>query len=243
MKRVVPFSLLLTCVGVVSICFQAGVDRVSLTSSRKLMVFVVTQDLRIALESYRIEYGHFPGQPIQDQASDVRVTTVGPLVDCLMGETTDWNPKGIKFIDIPDARGGKFGYLPAAGDNPSQVVDLWGQPYIILLDTDGDERIRNPDITNADPAVSRSSISPPPEFLPVRVAVVGLGRDKIEGTGDDVVSWRPSFASEPSASWLDWPWIVLSVLVLVGGFVIFLSWLIGFREAKSPRPDSKPVAH
>lgn len=237
MKRVVPFSVLLTCVGVLSICFQAGVDRVSLTSSRKLMVFVVTKDLRIALESYRIDYGHFPGQPIQNQATDVRLTTVGPLVDCLMGEESDWNPKGIKFIDFTDARDGKFGYLPAVGDIPSQVVDSWGQPFVILLDTDGDQQISNPDITNADPAVSRSFTSPPPEFLPASVLVFSLGQDKIEGTGDDVVSWRSSSANERSESWLDWPWIILPALVLFGAAVIIRAWLIGLRQARSLPPD------
>lgn len=239
MKRVVPFSVLLTCVGVVSICFQAGVDRVSLTSSRKLMVFVVTKDLRIALESYRIEYGHFPGQPIQYLATDVRLTTIGPLVDCLMGEESDWNPKGIKFIDLPEARGGKFGYLPGVGDIPSQLVDLWGQPYVILLDTDGDKRIRNPDITNADPAVSRSSNNPAAEFLPLGAAVYSLGKDQTAGTADDVVSWRPSSANDHSESWLDWPWIILSALVLCGAAVMIVAWFIGFRQTKPQRSDSK----
>ena len=234
MKRVVPLAAFLVCCAVVFItCFGDH----GLYSSRKFMVFVMTKDLRIALESYRAEYGHFPGQPIQDRASDVRVTTVGPLVDCLMGEESDWNPKGIKFIDLAEARGGKFGYIPAGGDLPSQVVDLWGQPYVILLDTDGDEQIRNPDTTNADPAVSRNSHSPPPEFLPVNVAVFSLGRDKIEGTGDDVVSWRSSSANERSAWWLDRPRIILSLLVLLGGAVIFLAWFIGFRQARSLPPD------
>ena len=201
------------------------------------MVFVVTKDLRIALESYRIEYGHFPGQPIQDQATDVRLTTVGPLVDCLMGEESDWNPKGIKFIDFPDARDGKFGYLPAVGDIPSQVVDSWGQPFVILLDTDGDQQISNPDITNADPAVSRSWTRPPPEFLPVEAAVYSLGEDKTEGTADDVVSWRSSSSNERSESWLDWPWIILPALVLFGAAVIIRAWLIGFRQARSGSLD------
>lgn len=201
------------------------------------MVLSMIKDLHIALACYRLEYGHFPGQPIQDQATDVRLTTVGPLVDCLMGEESDWNPKGIKFIDLAEARGGKFGYLPAVGDIPSQLVDLWGQPYVVLLDTDGDRQISNPDISNANPAVSRSWTNPPPEFLPVEVAVYSLGKDKTEGTADDVVSWRPSSANDRSESWLDWPWIILPALVLFGAAVMIRAWFIGFRQARSLPPD------
>jgi hypothetical protein len=237
MKRVVLFVAVSFCVGLALIGFLFTGCGVRHASSRKLMVFVVTKDLRIALEYYRIEYGHFPGQPIQNQATDVRLTTVGPLVDCLMGEESDWNPKGIKFIDFPDARDGKFGYLPAVGDIPSQVVDSRGQPFVILLDTDGDQQISNPDITNADPAVSRSFTSPPPEFLPASVLVFSLGQDKIEGTGDDIVSWRSSSANERSESWLDWPWIILPALVLFGAAVMIRAWLIGFRQARSLPPD------
>lgn len=237
MKRVVPFAVLLTCLGVGIIAFRACYGGSGLTICRVPWIRSSMKDLRIGLESYRIEYGHFPGQPGQDQTSDVRVTTVGPLVDCLNGEKSEWNPKAIKFIDFLDARDGRSGYIPAAGDNPIQVVDSWGQPFVILLDTNGDKRVRNPDISNADPAVSRSSISPPPEFLPASVLVFSLGQDKIEGTGDDVVSWRSSSANECSAGWLDRPRIILSLLVLLGGAVIFLAWFIGFRQARSLPPD------
>ncbi len=199
MKRVVPFSVLLTCLGVGIIAFWGLDGRSRLDTSSNMRTWMAMKDIRIALESYRVEYGHFPGQAIQVHASDVRVTTVGPLVDCLMGEKSEWNPKAIRFVEFPDARGGKFGYLPAVGDLPSQVVDLWGQPYVILLDTDGDQRIRNPDATNSDTALFLMPTSPPPAFLPLETAVYSFGKDQAGSTGDDIVSWRLSYPTPDSA--------------------------------------------
>lgn len=172
----------------------------------------VIKDLRIAITSFQIECGHFPGQSEQSQASDTRLLSTGPLIDCLLGQNTAWNRKEIKFVDLMTARDGKFGYVPAEGSNPCRLVDLWGNPYVILLDTNGDGKVQNPDIRNADPAIAHSETSPAPEFLPVEIAIHSFGKDGIEGTADDVVSWR----STPESSVMLVPmWLLVIVLILL----------------------------
>ena len=69
-------------------------------------------------------------------------------------------------------------------------MDLWGQPYYVLLDTNGDKQVMNPDLNNSDPAIAQNTISPPPQMLPTEIAIYSIGLDKTPQTKDDVVSWR-----------------------------------------------------
>jgi hypothetical protein len=182
------------------------------------------RDLRIALEAFKIECGHWPGQSVVSQVADIRLLSTGPFIDCLQGQYAAWNPKEIKFIDLLPAKNGKWGYVPAEGANPCRLVDLWGNPYVILLDTNGDKQLQNPDIENSDPAISQSKSSPPPKFLPFETAVFSLGKDQIEGTADDIVSWR-SYLEPYSPSPLPW-------LALVVGSFLFVLFVVSRLQAR-----------
>jgi len=48
----------------------------------------------------------------------------------------------------------------------------------------------NPDLKNSDPKISSNPISPPPQMLPLEIAIYSWGQDKQAMTKDDVVSWR-----------------------------------------------------
>ena len=98
------------------------------------------------------------------------------------------NPRGIKFIDLPIARNGKFGLVNP--QPPYKLVDLWGTVYYVLLDTNGDKQVNNPDLGNSDPKISANTISPPPKMLPLEIAAYSWGQDLKMQTTDDVVSWR-----------------------------------------------------
>jgi hypothetical protein len=211
--------LLINIFGVISRTYYAN-----LASSRELMVRSMLTDLCIAIKSFQIDYGRFPGQSEQKQALDARMQSSGALIDCLLGNHQEWNPKEIKYIDLPIARDGKWGYLTTEGANPCRLVDLWGNPYVILLDTNGDMQVQNPDIENSDPAISQGKSSPPPKFLPFEIAIFSLGKDQIEGTADDIVSWHSNLEPySPSAL----PW-----LVLVVGSILFVSFVVSYRQAR-----------
>lgn len=175
---------------------------------RKVQVQTVLKDLRIAITSYQVDYNRYPvnpsllsgggsGQDIPALPTDENTGIVGALTTLTSssggssggsGTTSTINPKGIKYIDLPIARNGKFGLVNA--QPPYRLVDLWGTPYYVLLDTNGDKQVNNPDLGNADPKISQNTVSPPPKMLPLEVAAYSWGLDKQQQTQDDVVSWR-----------------------------------------------------
>lgn len=176
--------------------------------ARRLQVQTVLKDLRIAIATYQMEYNRYPVNPAQlsggssgQDIPELLTNQTSGMIDALMslsaaggsggtgsGGSTNLNPKDIKFIDLPIAKNGRFGLVGTQA--PYQLVDLWGQPYRVLLDTNGDKQVINPDIGNSDPKISQNPISPPPPKLPVEVAVYSTGKDITKQTKDDVVSWR-----------------------------------------------------
>ena len=78
------------------------------------------------------------------------------------------------------------GGLVSSGGSGFNLVDDWTQPYVVIMDTNYDNRIDNPDTSNSDPKISGDV---PPE-LPIGIAVYSAGPDKTAFTKDDVTSWR-----------------------------------------------------
>lgn len=180
-----------------------------MADGRKLQVQTVLKDLRVAITSYQVDYNRWPvnpsllsaassGQDIQALPTDENSGIVGALTTLTTsgsggssgssGGALNLNPKSIKFIDLPIAKNGKFGLVNA--QPPYRLVDLWGSVYYVLLDTNGDLQVANPDLTNSDPKISANAISPPPKMLPMEVAIYSWGQDMKAQTPDDVVSWR-----------------------------------------------------
>jgi hypothetical protein len=86
------------------------------------------------------------------------------------------------------AKNGMFGLVNATP--PYKLVDLWGQTYRVLLDTNGDKQVPNPDLKNSDPKISANPNSPAPQNLPTEIAIYSWGFDKRPYTKDDIASWR-----------------------------------------------------
>ena len=103
-----------------------------------------------------------------------------------MGEDDQLNPLGKTFFSSPLANSGRGGLIDAGGAQVS-LHDPWGQPYHLLLDANGDERIRpNPDQFNEDARIANDA----PEVLRTRAAIFSNGPDGERGTRDDLVTWR-----------------------------------------------------
>ncbi|WP_395750613.1 type II secretion system protein [Prosthecobacter sp.] len=178
-----------------------------MADGRKVQVQTVIKDLRLAIGSYQVEYNRYPvnssllsaasgGQDIQAVPTDENSGIVGALSTISASSSgssggsaqQNLNPKDIKFIDLPIAKNGMFGLVNA--QPPYKLVDLWGTVYYVLLDTNGDKQVANPDLNNSDPRISSNAIAPPPKMLPFEIAVYSWGQDKQQQTEDDVVSWR-----------------------------------------------------
>lgn len=174
--------------------------------ARKLQVQTVLKDLRIAIGNYQVDYNRYPVSPSLlssgEDGEDIQAIPTDEssgIIDALLstasygggdsgGGGVNLNPRDIKYIDLPVARNGVFGLVNA--QPPFKLTDLWGQTYRILLDTNGDKQVINPDLNNADPSIAQNPMSPPPQKLPTDVAIYSFGKDKMPQTKDDVVSWR-----------------------------------------------------
>jgi prepilin-type N-terminal cleavage/methylation domain-containing protein len=206
------FTLIELLVVITIIAVLAGLVTAQATKmmadGRKLQVQTVLKDLRIAISSYQVEYNRYPvnasllsaassGQDVPALQTDENSGIVGALTTLTSSAGSEagggsgavnLNPKNIKFIDLPIARNGKFGLVNA--QPPYRLVDLWGSVYQVLIDSNGDLQVNNPDLGNSDPKISANVISPPPQKLPLEVAIYSWGQDLKPQTQDDVVSWR-----------------------------------------------------
>jgi prepilin-type N-terminal cleavage/methylation domain-containing protein len=174
---------------------------------RELEIRSVITTLQNGIRSYQTEYNRLPIDMSQSSSSGgedmpaVMTNQSNPLVETLMGSAANQNssgsgggsganlnPKGIEFATFKIAKNGRNGLVGT--QSPYSLLDMWGSPYYILLDTNLDRKIANPDLKNQDPKISQNVASPPPQFLPTEVAIYSIGKDMIPMTGDDIVSWR-----------------------------------------------------
>lgn len=205
----IELLVVITIIGILAGLVMSQASKM-MADARKLQVQTVIKDLRLAITSYQVEYNRYPVNPSQlsnsSGGSDVQALPTDEntgIVSALLSSSSssssggsggsssgsvNLNPKDIKFIDLPIAKNGKFGLVNA--QPPYKLVDLWGMPYYVLLDTNGDKQVMNPDLNNTDPTIAQNPNSPPPQKLPYEVAVYSYGLDKIPQTKDDVVSWR-----------------------------------------------------
>jgi prepilin-type N-terminal cleavage/methylation domain-containing protein len=158
------------------------------------------KDIQVAIGHYRTEYNRFPinmaGSTSGNDMDPIITNGSNQFVNILMGmtnpsESPNLNIRKLKFIDLPFAKNGQsFGVIDPSGGAgtgaPLQLVDLWGQPYRVMLDTNYDNRLLNPDASNVDQRISGRA----PQFLNATSAIHSTGPDRILNTKDDVVSWR-----------------------------------------------------
>jgi type II secretory pathway pseudopilin PulG len=168
-------------------------------NANNLRIKATMKDLQVAIGHYRTEYNRFPVdmtgssggedmEPITTNGNSDIIKTLMALSD--PSDDSSLNKRNIKFIDLPYAKNGQsFGIIDTSGGSGGgqvQLVDIWGQPYQILLDTNYDNRITNPDASNVDQRISAKA----PQYLNASSAVHCYGADKTVNTKDDIVSWR-----------------------------------------------------
>jgi len=150
------------------------------------------KDLVLGIKNYQVEYNRYPISP--DSHTDERLESSGKLLACLLGRNVDGlNPRQIAYIEPPAAGTGRGGLIAGEGSDQDRLVDKWGHPYVIWVDGDNDNRIANPDVKNTSPLANRKASAQ----LVVGVLAYSLGPDGVEGTEDDIVSWRSPFKMEP----------------------------------------------
>lgn len=161
-------------------------------TEKKILPQTILKDIKYAILSYELDYHHFPIPASDRHGPDVSIRSRGFLLTALIGEEAALNPSGIKFIDFPTAKNRKDGLWM---DGAERVLsDLWGEPYYIVLDTNKDGLIANPEFgaDQSDSAYAKScQTNPPPATLPLKVLLYSSGPDRDPKTWkDNVCSWR-----------------------------------------------------
>lgn len=127
---------------------------------------------------------------------------MGTIIECLLGQTGIQNPRKIRFLDFHLAKNGKIHGLVEAytgnGANPEpvKIVDAWGMPYFIILDTNNDGEIANPEAGRQTGWFTKL-VAPATLQLPAIIYSSGPDRDP-KTWHDNLCSWR---APEPQASY------------------------------------------
>ncbi len=191
----IELLITITIIAILASLTAAGITH-AIDSANRLKVRAVAMELKTGIDQYQTDYNRFPidsnitganGDDVPELLTDGN----NSLVDALMGippassGTADLNPKRTPFAPFSPANNGRHGLVGAA--RPFKLTDMYGQPYHILLDTNGDNQVKNPDITNTDPKISQNQAA----HLVTRVAVYSSGKDLVTRTSDDVTSWRP----------------------------------------------------
>jgi len=138
------------------------------------------RDLKIAITAYAVETNRFPILQSDSPGLDLSTRSRGLMLPILSGQTDAvLNPKTIRFIELPMAKNRKGGLWNDGGE--WMLGDIWGELYYLVLDTNEDNVITNP-----DPDAARAL----PQ-IPAEVLVYSSGPDRDPKTWhDNICSWR-----------------------------------------------------
>jgi hypothetical protein len=152
-----------------------------------LSVKNVIAELRKALLCYEADFHGFPIQENGKATEDIETRSRGILLQVLLGENISMlNPREIRYAEFPTAKEPKRGLWQ---DGEEWVLsDPWGEPYYIVLDTNKDDQVPNPEFgaSASDPKQAEFDRKyPHPEKLPLTVAIYSAGPDRDPKTWED----------------------------------------------------------
>lgn len=191
-RRRSAFTLieLLTVITIIGILASMAFPVVTgvMNRARKVRTLAVIKDLQVGVKGYLTEYNHYPTESVDDD--EELQTDEGELLAILLASSsqTQMNGRGIKFVDLPIAKNGRGGLVGETEDD-YQLFDEWGKPYTVIMDSNGDEKVKNPDTENEDSRISSDAS----ELLPVGVAIYSLGENGLKKsnlTKSVITSWR-----------------------------------------------------
>lgn len=145
----------------------------------------MVKNLVAGLKAYQADYDRYPQPTSYVKGADTATTTdpIEMLVAILLGKEDNDNPRKIAYLkNLPKAVQRKG--LATAGleesDGDFGLYDPWGLPYQVVLDTDYDEKIENP-----EPGVKGQ------EQLNLTVIVWSGGPDHdLDTWEDNICSWK-----------------------------------------------------
>jgi hypothetical protein len=156
-----------------------GIQYITKNAHKLPLPQIVIKDIRMALSSYELDYGHYPIPEADWHGPDVSIRSRGPMLTALNGSNATLNPKTIKFTNFPAAKDRKFGLWQDGGE--WVLSDPWGEPYYITLDTNKDGKVANPEPRGENI----------PAMFATAIILYSSGPDRDPKTWEDnVCSWR-----------------------------------------------------
>jgi hypothetical protein len=182
-------ALILFCLTGLQNCYvtDGGGDHKYLKTRQTL------KELRLAIETYELEFNCLPAPPLGLDMQNFVARSRGPFLASLLGKEGMPDNYQIKFINPPPAINHSSGLWK---DGTERVLsDPWGEPYYIVIDTNKDDQIANPefDAGQSSPEYTKHQRSDPgPAMLPLKSLVYSSGPDRDPKTWqDNICSWRP----------------------------------------------------
>lgn len=90
-----------------------------------------TLQLKAAISTFFTEYRQFPKVPGAAANADTETTSNAALIRILTGDDTTGNSRGIRFFELPSD----------SLDSSGGMVDPWGNLYLVVFDSNYDNRI------------------------------------------------------------------------------------------------------
>ncbi len=120
---------LLVVIAIIAILAGLGFAGIqgAMESSKRAQARNDVHQIASAVKAYLLEYGRLPGS--------------GSVISELTAQTSNAgaNPKRIVFLEAKNAKGTP----PKGGLSGSDMLDPWGNAYVIELDTDYDNKVRD----------------------------------------------------------------------------------------------------
>lgn len=186
-KRAFTLIELLVVIGIIALLAGLSFPAISgvMRKAKRARCSAAIKDVQLGVKAYQVEYNRYP---LANTAGEtpIALSEGEPLLNVLLGQNVNkLNPRQIVFLESPMGRNGAGGLVGSEGS--FGLHDVWGQAYEVVMDSNYDNRIANPDSANSDETISGDA-SP---TLITGTIVYSLGEDKQPNTKDDVVSWRP----------------------------------------------------
>jgi len=187
-RRAHGFTLveLLVVISIIAVLASAGfaAGNAAMQRARKVTAQATATAIEGAVNSFYSDYSALPVDDGngEDGGSQYQ-TDRGPgvqIINVLAGmeqesDGTMKNPKKVRYLNVKEGKAKKNGAIyEKSGKSISGLYDPWGNPFIIILDTNYEERL-NFRLGNQTQTLNGR-----------RVAVYSAGADKKVGTNDDV---------------------------------------------------------
>ncbi|MBL9114276.1 MAG: type II secretion system protein [Verrucomicrobiaceae bacterium] len=178
---------MLVVIGIIALLATMAVPAANVVMGKvkRVRTQAALKDLTVGIKAYQTEYSRYPVPSGYSSETPVPLSQGSGVLKVLLGvNEQNMNTRGIVFIEPPPAKNGAGGLT---GDQGSYgYMDMWGEPYYVVMDVNYDNKIQNPDVANMDRDVSNGA----PQQLITGAIAYSVGEDKKVNTKDDVVSWR-----------------------------------------------------